>query len=92
MATVEKRSISLSPELAAVVDQAVAGGEFGNASEVIREALRQWKDRRELHGYTVEELRRLWDESVARGSAVDGEEAFARLRKRIESRRSAREA
>ena len=67
MPTVEKRSVSLPPELAALVDQAVADGEFGNASEVIREALRQWKERRELHGHTVEELRLLWDEGLRSG-------------------------
>lgn len=85
MSNVEKRSISLTPELAAVVDQAVAGGEFGNASEVIREALRQWKDRRDLHGYTVEELRRLWDEGIASGPPTDGRKAFARVRERMEN-------
>ena len=69
MSTVEKRSISLPSELSAVIDQAVEGGEFGNASEVVREALRQWKERRELYGYTVEELRGLWEEGVGSGSA-----------------------
>ena len=82
MPIVEKRSVSLTPELAAVVDQAVAGGEFGNASEVIREALRQWKERRDLHGYTVEELRLLWDEGIASGEAQPMSEAFTDLIKR----------
>ena len=67
MSTVEKRSISLPPELAAVVDQAVAAGEFGSASEVIREALRQWKERRDLLGHTVEELRMLWQQGLESG-------------------------
>ncbi len=69
MSTVEKRSISLPSELSAMIDQAVEGGEFGNASEVVREALRQWKERRELYGYAVEELRGLWEEGVGSGSA-----------------------
>ncbi len=69
MASVEKRSISLPKELSALIDKAVDGGEFGNASEVVREALRQWKERRELHGFTVEELRLLWDEGLASGSS-----------------------
>lgn len=69
MSNVEKRSISLPPELASMIDQAVAGGEFGNASEVVREALRQWKERRELMGYAVEELRGLWDDGVKSGPA-----------------------
>lgn len=77
MATVEKRSISLPPELAAMVDRAVEDGEFGNASEVIREALRQWKERRELHGYTVEEMRLLWDAGLASGAPQPMSSAFA---------------
>lgn len=67
MGTVEKRSVALSPELAAAVDHAVAAGEYGNASEVIRDALRQWKERRELYGYTVEELRHLVAEGLDSG-------------------------
>ncbi|MCB9947551.1 MAG: type II toxin-antitoxin system ParD family antitoxin [Rhodospirillaceae bacterium] len=67
MSTVEKRSVSLSSELAAAVDDAVASGEYGSASEVICDALRQWKASRDLHGYTVEELRRLWDEGINSG-------------------------
>lgn len=70
MATVEKRSVALSPELAAAVDAAVAGGEYGNASEVIRDALRQWKERRDLLGHTVEELRRLWQEGESSGPSA----------------------
>ena len=77
MANVEKRSVSLPVELAAVVDSAVAEGEFGNASEVIREALRQWKDRRDLHGFTVEELRMLWDDGIASGEAKRLPASFA---------------
>lgn len=70
MPTVEKRSISLPSELSSMIDKAVEGGEFGNASEVVREALRQWKERRELHGYAVEELRGLWEEGVNSGPAA----------------------
>lgn len=67
MGQVDKRSITLSPELAAAVDDVVAAGEYASASEVIRDALRQWKDRRDLHGYTVEELRKLVREESTAG-------------------------
>ena len=69
MSTVAKRSISLSPELAAAVDNAVASGEYGNASEVVRDALRQWQERRALFGHTLEQLRQMWDEGTASGEA-----------------------
>lgn len=67
MGQVDKRSITLSPELAVAVDDVVAAGEYASASEVIRDALRQWKDRRDLHGYTVEELRKLVQEGIESG-------------------------
>ena len=67
MAPVVKRSVSLPPDLAALVDDAVTSGEFGNASEVIGEALRHWKDRREPHGYTADELRALWQQGIDGG-------------------------
>ncbi len=67
MATVEKRSVSLSPALAAVIDAAVASGEYGSASEVVRDALRGWKERRDLLGYTIEELQAAWKEGIESG-------------------------
>lgn len=80
MGQVDKRSITLSPELAQAVDDVVAAGEYASASEVIRDALRQWKDRRDLFGYTVEELRKLVQEGIDSGSAQDGQPIMERLR------------
>ncbi len=70
MGQVDKRSITLSPELAQAVDDVVAAGEYASASEVIRDALRQWKDRRDLLGYTVEE------QTIASAAATDPEWVF----------------
>ncbi|MER9326154.1 type II toxin-antitoxin system ParD family antitoxin [Mesorhizobium sp. M0488] len=80
MGQVDKRSITLSPELARAVDDVVAAGEYASASEVIRDALRRWKDRRDLLGYTVEELRRLVQEGIDSGPALDGQPIMDRLR------------
>lgn len=96
MSTVEKRSISLPSELSALIDQAVEGGEFGNASEVVREALRQWKERRELHEARVEELRALWAEGLASGQpeaftadSVSDIKAEGRERLRLQAKKGA---
>lgn len=87
MGHIDKRSITLSPELAASVDNAVAAGEYASASEVIRDALRQWKERRDLFGYSIEELRTLIQEGIDSGpgrfSSMDEikKEARSRLAK-----------
>ncbi|NEX23563.1 type II toxin-antitoxin system ParD family antitoxin [Thiorhodococcus mannitoliphagus] len=67
MSNVEKVSIALTPEMLAVVREAVESGEYASNSEVMREALRDWKRRRTLETKEIEELRRIWDEGLASG-------------------------
>jgi antitoxin ParD1/3/4 len=86
MGNIDKRSITLSPELANAVDAAVAAGEYASASEVIRDALRLWKERRDLLGYTIEELRALVQEGIDSGPARDGPVAMKRLLAKYEAR------
>ncbi|HWK45558.1 MAG TPA: type II toxin-antitoxin system ParD family antitoxin [Stellaceae bacterium] len=64
---VSKVSVALTTEMAALVQQAVASGEYASGSEVIREALREWKLRRTLKLPEQDELRRLWAEGLASG-------------------------
>ena len=68
MANVEKLSIALPRDMAATVRQAVESGDYASASEVIRDALRDWKDRRAVDREVVEELRRLWQEALDSGT------------------------
>ena len=67
MANVEKLSIALTPEMAGLVRQAVASGEYATTGEVVREALREWKQRHAVQPQPIEELRRLWEEGLASG-------------------------
>ena len=67
MPHVEKVSIALTPEMVAVVRQAVESGEYASNSEIVREALRDWKSKRALQQQEVEELRRLWHEGLHSG-------------------------
>ncbi len=46
MAKVEKVTVALTPEMATLVRQVVEAGEYASTSEVIRDALREWKLRR----------------------------------------------
>ncbi|MFW8643207.1 type II toxin-antitoxin system ParD family antitoxin [Rhizobium beringeri] len=67
MATVEKITIALTSEMAGFVRSAVDAGEYASTSEAIRDAVRQWKERRDLLGYTVEDLRVLVQEGIESG-------------------------
>lgn len=85
MAQVEKVSIAVTPEMAAMLRRAVASGEYASSSEVVREALRDWKERRTLRNEAIAELRRLWDEGLASGEPVESEDAFVRIKARIDA-------
>lgn len=60
------------PEMAAFVRDAVEFGEYASSSEVIREALRDWKQKRLLQLQNFDELRRLWQEGIDSGSGQYG--------------------
>ena len=53
MADIDRLTITLPADMAAVVKGAVAAGDYASASEVVREALRDWKMKRALQ---IEEL------------------------------------
>ncbi|ADE16665.1 addiction module antidote protein, CC2985 family [Nitrosococcus halophilus Nc 4] len=67
MPNVEKLSIALTPEMAGAVREAVETGEYASSSEVVREALRDWKRKRLLQHQEMEEIRRLWQEGLSSG-------------------------
>lgn len=48
MAGIERLTITLPNEMAAMVRGAVEEGEYASSSEVVREALRDWKTKRAL--------------------------------------------
>lgn len=69
MSSVEKITVALSPEMTAFIRQSVETGEYASTSEAVREAVREWKERRDLLGHTVEELRSLVDEGLESGDS-----------------------
>jgi antitoxin ParD1/3/4 len=58
---------ALMPQMAGFVRNAVDAGEYASKSEAIGDAVREWKERRDLLGYTVEELRGLVQEDIDSG-------------------------
>lgn len=67
MANVTEMTITLTPEMAAMVTQAVETGEYATNSEVIREALSEWNQRRSLLQQDRARLQELWAEGIASG-------------------------
>jgi antitoxin ParD1/3/4 len=90
MAKVAKISIALTAGMAELVHQAVESGDYASGSEVIREALREWKLRRQLREQERDEARRLWREGMAGGpERLRDLKAIKRALKREAKRRSA---
>jgi antitoxin ParD1/3/4 len=89
MANVEKISIALSADMVTMVRSAVETGDYASSSEVIREALREWKARRAARGDAVRELRRLWDEGLdsGRSAELDLKSVKSRGRQRLQDSR-----
>lgn len=80
MGKVEKISIALPPDMVSEVRSAVSSGEYASASEVVREALRDWRRKRQAAGAEIEEIRRLVQEGVDSGPGRNADQVFARLR------------
>ena len=80
MPTIEKLSIALPSEMAALVRSAVDGGEYSSNSEVIRDALREWTHKRNMREQGLSNLRKQWLEAVADDSeGLDPDPVFDRL-------------
>ena len=88
MSKVEKISVALTPELATVVRDAVSSGDYASTSEVMREALRAWREAREEKAAIIK-VRALIAEAQASGytdGPPDFEAIKARGRERLAER------
>jgi antitoxin ParD1/3/4 len=86
----------MNVNLGDVLDNFVADllktGLYQSQSEVVREGLRLLKEREELKSLRLAELRKeiaIGSEQADRGELVDGEEAFAEIRRRSAGRKRA---
>lgn len=89
MGRVEKISVTIPPEMAELLDRAMESGDYGSVSDVVSEALRDWKWLQELRSSEREELRRLWREGLDSGppapmTSRGWEDVKARGRERLE--------
>jgi antitoxin ParD1/3/4 len=83
MAKVEKLSVALTPDMVAEVRAAVENGDYGSVSEVVRDALRDWRLRRKIETLETEELRHLVQEGIDSGPGLEADTVFGRLRARF---------
>jgi antitoxin ParD1/3/4 len=83
MSKVEKISVALTPEMAQMVKAGVSSGDYASSSELIREALREWRQKREIQAQAREELGKLWDVGMASGEPIDGPSAIRGLRAKL---------
>lgn len=86
MATVEKISIALPPEMVNIVRQAVETGEYASSSEVVRDALRDWTQKRTLRQQGIDELRQAWRQALKEGApGVSAEDVLDRLEQKYKA-------
>jgi len=91
MAEIARLTITLPSEMAAAVKGAVAGGDYTSTSEVVREALRDWKTKRalqlgELAALKAEIDKGLADVAAGRVKQFDADRIIERGRKLLASR------
>jgi antitoxin ParD1/3/4 len=85
MSTIERMTITMPAAMANYLRNAVNEGEYAGASEIVREALRDWTRKRDGERRDLETLRTLIREGLAE-PAQPGSEVFARLRARYAGR------
>ncbi|MGH7119529.1 MAG: ribbon-helix-helix domain-containing protein [Acetobacteraceae bacterium] len=93
MAEIERMTITLPSDMAAVVKGAVEGGDYASSSEVVREALRDWKTKRALQLHEIAALkadieRGLTDLAEGRVQGFDASRIIERGRKLLAGRSS----
>jgi antitoxin ParD1/3/4 len=86
MSSIEKISIALPPEMVAQVRSAVETGEYASSSEVVRDALRDWTQKRQLRQNGIAELRQLWQAARKdKTPGVPADEVLNRLERKYQT-------
>lgn len=73
MANVEKVSVSMTPQHADLLRDAVQSGAYASVSEVIREAMRDWSAKWMQRRGDIAKLKAMWEEGKAGGVPVEAD-------------------
>ncbi len=65
MSEIERMTITLPSDMAAILKGAVADGDYASTSEVVREAIRDWKTKRALQVQELAALKADIDKGLA---------------------------
>jgi antitoxin ParD1/3/4 len=89
--TLERLTITMPPEMASIIRQAVDDGDYASTSEVVREALREWKTKRKLMLDEIASLKAdiaegLADVAAGRVKDFDADSIIARGRRLLAAR------
>ncbi|MCW0002063.1 type II toxin-antitoxin system ParD family antitoxin [Pararhizobium sp. YC-54] len=73
MSNVEKISVAVTTQQAAMLREAVGTGAYATTSEIVREAMRDWSAKWEARQADTRRLSELWNEGKASGkpTAID---------------------
>jgi antitoxin ParD1/3/4 len=91
MSAIERLTITLPADMAAIVRSAVDAGDYASTSEVVREAIRDWKMKRALQLQELAALKQdidagLADVAAGRVKEFDADAVIARGRKLLADR------
>jgi antitoxin ParD1/3/4 len=93
MAEIERMTIALTAEMAKTVRSAVDAGDYASSSEIVREALRDWSDKRIIRQRDLDALRASIQEGlddIKAGRVVSAGEARKRLHAYFQGKRRQR--
>ncbi len=70
MSDIQRMTVVFPETMATKLRAAVEAGEYASTSEVVREAVRQWDERRQFKAEELARLRNAWDAGKASGPTV----------------------
>src|ERR1700722_3273558 len=93
MSTIERMTITMPADMAAVIKAAVDSGDYASTSEVVRDALREWKMKRaiqlqEIAALKIDIDKGLADVAAGRVKDFDAKKIVERGRKLLATRSS----
>jgi antitoxin ParD1/3/4 len=82
MPAVERMTVTMPQEMASALRAVIDEGEYASASEIVREAIRDWTRSRDEERRDLAAIRSAIREGLESGPGIPAEQVFAELRAR----------